>query len=108
MFRRILAAAVLLALAVVLVLAVWPQLLGLERTPVIAQLVSLRAMAVAVGIVLVVALGLIALTSAALRRLAASAALLLLVFCAITVAVLATRGFGAPGSRRRRRAMSSC
>ena len=31
MFSRILAAAVLLALAAVLVIAVWPQLLGLER-----------------------------------------------------------------------------
>jgi endonuclease/exonuclease/phosphatase (EEP) superfamily protein YafD len=37
---------------------------------------------------------LIALTSQAMRRFAASAALLLLVFCAISVAVLATRGFG--------------
>jgi endonuclease/exonuclease/phosphatase (EEP) superfamily protein YafD len=94
MFRRILAAAVLLALAVVLVIAVWPQLLGLERTPVIAQLVSVRAAAVAVAAVLVVGFTLVALASAGLRRFAASVALLLLVFCAISVAVLATRGFG--------------
>lgn len=94
MFRRILAAAVLLALAAVLVIAVWPQLLGLERTPVIAQLVSLRAAAVALAAILVVAFTLVALASAPLRRFAASVALLLLVFCAISVAVLATRGFG--------------
>lgn len=94
MFRRILAAAVLLALAAVLVIAVWPQLLGLERTPVVAQLVSLRAAAVAFAAILVVAFTLVALASAPLRRFAASVALLLLVFCAITVAVLATRGFG--------------
>lgn len=97
MFRRILAAAVLLALAAVLVIAVWPQLLGLERTPVIAQLVSLRAAAVALAAVLVVAFLLVALSSPPLRRFAASAALLLLVFCAVSVAVLATRGFGGGG-----------
>jgi endonuclease/exonuclease/phosphatase (EEP) superfamily protein YafD len=94
MFRRILAAAVLLALAAVLVIAVWPQLLGLERTPIIAQLVSLRAAAVALAAALVVGFTLIALASAPLRRFAASVALLLLVFCALSVAVLATRGFG--------------
>jgi endonuclease/exonuclease/phosphatase (EEP) superfamily protein YafD len=94
MFRRILAAAVLLILAAALVVAVWPQLLGLERLPVIAQLVSLRGFAVAVVVVLVVAFTLVALFSPRLRRFTASAALLLLVFCAISVAVLATRGFG--------------
>ena len=98
MFRRILAAAVLLALAVVLVLAVWPQLLGLERTPVIAQLVSLRGVRgrgrprarrrFRAGR---------SDLAPRLRRFAASVALLLLVFCAITVAVLATRGFGGGG-----------
>ena len=94
MFRRILAAAVLVALAAVLVIAVWPQLLGLERTPIIAQLVSLRAAAVAFAAILVVAFTLVALVSERLRRFAASVALLLLVFCAIRVAVLATRGVG--------------
>ena len=81
MFRRILAAAVLLALAAVLVIAVWPQLLGLERTPVIAQLVSLRAAAVALAAVLVVAFTLVALASAPpapLRRLGRAAAARLL------------------------------
>ena len=94
MFRRILAAAVLVALAAVLVIAVWPQLLGLERTPIIAQLVSLRAAAVAFAAILVVTFTLVALASARLRRFSASVALLLLVFCAISVAVLATRGVG--------------
>jgi endonuclease/exonuclease/phosphatase (EEP) superfamily protein YafD len=97
MFRRILAAAVLLALAVVLILALWPQLLGVERTPVIAQLVSLRALAVAVGVVLVIGFTLAALVNPGIRRFAASVALLLLVFCGISVAVLATRGFGSGG-----------
>ncbi|MEO5922037.1 MAG: endonuclease/exonuclease/phosphatase family protein [Pseudolysinimonas sp.] len=94
MFRRILAAAVLLALAAVLVVALWPQLLGLERLPLVAQLVSLRGAAVAIAAVLVVGILLIALVAPGVRRFAASVALLLLVFCAISVAVLATRGFG--------------
>ena len=95
MFRRIIAAAVLLALAVALVLALWPQLLGLERTPVIAQLVSLRGLAVAVAAALVVVLVCVLVLAPEARRFTASAALLLIVFCAINVAVLATRGFGA-------------
>jgi endonuclease/exonuclease/phosphatase (EEP) superfamily protein YafD len=94
MFRRILAAAVLLALAVVLVLALWPQLLGLERTPVIAQLVSLRGLAVALAAGLVIVLVFVLVLAPGARRFTASAALLLIVFCAISVAVLATRGFG--------------
>ena len=97
MFRRILSAAVLLALAVVLMLALWPQLLGLERTPVIAQLVSLRGMAVGLAAVLVVALLFVLALAPQARRFVASAALLLIVFCAISVAVLATRGFGGGG-----------
>jgi endonuclease/exonuclease/phosphatase (EEP) superfamily protein YafD len=94
MFRRIFAAAVLLALAVVLVLALWPQLLGLERTPVIAQLVSLRGLAVALAAGLVIVLVFVLVLAPGARRFTASAALLLIVFCAISVAVLATRGFG--------------
>jgi endonuclease/exonuclease/phosphatase (EEP) superfamily protein YafD len=94
MFSRIIAAAVLLALAVVLVLALWPQLLGLERTPVIAQLVSLRGMAVAIAAALVIVLVFVLVLAPQARRFTASAALLLIVFCAISVAVLATRGFG--------------
>jgi endonuclease/exonuclease/phosphatase (EEP) superfamily protein YafD len=97
MFSRILAAAVLLALAAALVVALWPQLLGLERLPIVAQLVSLRGTAVAVAAGLVVLFLLLALFSPGMRRFAASAALLLIVFCAVSVAVLATRGFGGGG-----------
>jgi len=96
MFRRILAAAVLLLLAVVLVIAGWPQLLGWERHTVVAQLVSLRGLAVLVGAGLVILFTLISLLTPHVRRLAGSAALLVLVFCAVTVAVLSTRGFGNP------------
>jgi endonuclease/exonuclease/phosphatase (EEP) superfamily protein YafD len=97
MFRRILAAAVLLALAVVLLLAGWPQLVGLERQPVVAQLVSLRGLAVLVAAGLVILFTLFSLVYPRSRRFTGSIALLLLVFSAVTVAVLATRGLGDPG-----------
>jgi endonuclease/exonuclease/phosphatase (EEP) superfamily protein YafD len=95
MFRRILAAAVLLLLAAALVVAGWPQLFGLERQAVIAQVVSLRGLGVLVAAGLVILFTLFSLLSPG-RRLAGSAALVLLAFSAVTVAVLATRGFGNP------------
>lgn len=91
---RILAAALLVVAAGVLLVLAWPQLFGLATAPVIAQLVSLRALVVVVGLVAVVALTLVALLSAGARRFLASLALAALVFCAINVVVLATRGFG--------------
>ncbi|HTE61817.1 MAG TPA: hypothetical protein VK631_15800, partial [Solirubrobacteraceae bacterium] len=96
MFRRILAAVALLALAAALLVAAWPQLLGLERQSVIAQVVSLRGLAVAIALLLVVTATLLALVYRGIRRFTASVALLILVFCAVSVAVLATRGFGSP------------
>lgn len=94
MIRRILSAALLLAFAAALLVAVWPQLFGLELSPVIAQIVALRAACCVLAAGLVVGFTLIALTSARVRRFAASAALVLLVFFAVSTAVLATRGFG--------------
>jgi endonuclease/exonuclease/phosphatase (EEP) superfamily protein YafD len=91
---RIIGAALLVAAAAALLVVAWPQVFGLATAPVIAQLVSLRGLVVAVGLVLVVALTLVALISTAVRRFAASLALVMLVFCAINVVVLATRGFG--------------
>ncbi|HWH25736.1 MAG TPA: endonuclease/exonuclease/phosphatase family protein [Pseudolysinimonas sp.] len=97
MFRRILAAAVLVATAGVLTLAVWPQLFGLERTPLVAQVVSLRGLAIVVAAVLVVVLIVIALATRAARRFSASLAVMLIVFGALTLALLGTRGAGGPG-----------
>jgi endonuclease/exonuclease/phosphatase (EEP) superfamily protein YafD len=96
MFRRILAAAALVALAIVLLLAAWPQLVGLERQAGIAQVVSLRGLAVLVAAALIILFGAFSLTAVRTRRFTTSVLVLLLAFCAITVAVLSTRGFGAP------------
>jgi endonuclease/exonuclease/phosphatase (EEP) superfamily protein YafD len=96
MFRRILSAAVLIALAAVLLLAVWPQLIGLERQPVVAQLVSLRGLAVLVAAVLVILFAFFSLVYPRSRRFTGGVAVVLLAFSAVTVAVLATRGFGNP------------
>src|SRR5690242_13197667 len=96
MFRRILAAAVLVALAVVLLVAGWPQLFGLERQAGIAQVVSLRGLAVLLAAALVILFTLMSLLSTRSRRFWGSIAVLLLAFSAVTVAVLATRGFGDP------------
>ncbi|MEO6532720.1 MAG: endonuclease/exonuclease/phosphatase family protein [Pseudolysinimonas sp.] len=92
MTRRFFAAAIVVIVAAALLIAVWPQLFGLERQTGVAQLVSLRGLAALVAGVGVVALLLIALLSRRVRRLAASIALLLLVFTGVTAAVLATRG----------------
>jgi endonuclease/exonuclease/phosphatase (EEP) superfamily protein YafD len=96
MFRRILAAAVLVALALALLLAVWPQLVGLERQAGLAQLVSLRGLAVLVGAALVILFLLISLVSPRTRRFTGGIGVLFLAFSVLTVLVLATRGFGDP------------
>lgn len=97
MFRRVLAAAVLVVVAVALALILWPQLLGLQREPVIAQVVSLRGLATALALLAVVALGLVAVMSRTLRRFAGGLALVVLVFAGVQLAVLSTRGGGDPG-----------
>jgi endonuclease/exonuclease/phosphatase (EEP) superfamily protein YafD len=94
MIRRIFAAAFLVVLALALLVFAWPQLFGMERTALVAQAVSLRGLAALVAIVGVVAFGLFAIGFKVARRFAASIALVLLVFSAINVAVLSTRGFG--------------
>jgi endonuclease/exonuclease/phosphatase (EEP) superfamily protein YafD len=91
---RILAAALVVLVAGALLVLAWPQLFGLATAPVIAQVVSLRALAVLVGVVAVVGLTLLALLSPRARRFLASLALVMLVFCAVNVAVLSSRGFG--------------
>ena len=97
MFRRFLAAVIILAVGAALIVTLWPQVFGLATSPVIAQVVSLRGLAAAIALVLVVGLTLVALIVGAARRFAASLAIMLLVFVVITAAVLSTRGFGNGG-----------
>lgn len=97
MTRRFFAAAIVVIVAAALLIAVWPQLFGLEREPVIAQVVSLRGLSAMVAGIGVVALLLIALISRRIRRLAATIALLLLAFVGVSAAVLATRGANPAG-----------
>jgi endonuclease/exonuclease/phosphatase (EEP) superfamily protein YafD len=96
MFRALGAIVVVVVAALCLVVA-WPQVFGLERAPIIAQAVSLRGLASAIALVLVVVLTLVALLSEPARRFAASLAVVLLAFVAINVAVLSIRGFGNAG-----------
>jgi hypothetical protein len=94
MFRRILAAAITLALAAFLLVIGWPQLFGLQRAPGVAHAVSFRGVAFVVALALIVLFTLIALISPRLRRFAAGLALVLVVFAAVTFGVLVLRGLG--------------
>ena len=94
MLRRFLAAAIIVILGLTLLVTAWPQLFGLQRAPGVAQLVSLRGLEIAIALFLVLALGFIAVVSPQLRRFTASLAIILLLFTAVTTAVLASRGFG--------------
>lgn len=96
MSRRTVAAVIIVLAAVALAILAWPQLFGLARAPVAAQVVSLRGLALVAGLVGALLLTVIALLSAIARRLAASLAIVLLAFCAVNGAVLATRGLGNP------------
>jgi endonuclease/exonuclease/phosphatase (EEP) superfamily protein YafD len=97
MIARVLAAIVVVAVIAVLLVSAWPQLFGLERSTVIAQLVSIRGLVTAIGLIAVLGLTLLALLAVPARRFAATLAVAVLVFCAIQVAVLSTRGFGNAG-----------
>jgi endonuclease/exonuclease/phosphatase (EEP) superfamily protein YafD len=94
MIRKVLAAILLLVAAGILLVALWPQLFGLQSAPVIAQVVSLRGLDVAIAIALIIVLGLIALAWRNARRFFGSLVLLLIVFCLLSVAILSVRGFG--------------
>ena len=94
MIRRILAATLIVVVCGVLAIAAWPQLFRLEWAPLVAQIVSLRAASIAVAAVAALLLLIVATVSSVARRLAGSLALVLIVFCTVSLAVLATRGFG--------------
>jgi endonuclease/exonuclease/phosphatase (EEP) superfamily protein YafD len=94
MIARIIPAVLLVVAGAILLVIAWPQLFFAEQLPLIAQVVSLRAVCVVVAVSLIVVMTLVALLARPLRRFAAFAALLLVLFSAVNVAVLAERGFG--------------
>lgn len=93
MLPRILTALLLGGAALLLLAFGWPRLFGLQNSWVVAHAVSLRGLGVAVAVAGLVVL--LLLTSIRpLRRLAASFAVLLLLFAVGNAAVLYTRGLG--------------
>ncbi|HMH59467.1 MAG TPA: endonuclease/exonuclease/phosphatase family protein [Galbitalea sp.] len=94
MIRKVLAVILVAVAAAILLVAVWPQLLGLQSAPVIAQVVSLRGVDIAIALALAVLFGLIASAWRGARRFLGTLAGLLLVFSLVSVAILGSRGFG--------------
>jgi endonuclease/exonuclease/phosphatase (EEP) superfamily protein YafD len=93
MIRRILAAVVVLVIAAILLVALWPQLFGLQEEFGVAQVVSLRGWAVVVGGGLAVIVGIVALGWRAARRFLGTITVLLLVFALANLAILNSRGW---------------
>ena len=94
MFRRVLAAVVVVVVAVILFVLAWPQFFGLQQTFGIVHVVSFRAGAAVIAVALIVVLTLLALLARPVRRFFATLAVLLLAFALVNAAVLSTRGFG--------------
>ncbi|WP_411698936.1 endonuclease/exonuclease/phosphatase family protein [Conyzicola sp.] len=94
MFRRVLAAAVIVVVAAALFVLAWPQFFGLQQAFGVAHVVSLRAAAALIALALIVVLTLLALLARPARRFFATLAVLLVVFALVNTAVLSTRGFG--------------
>lgn len=92
MFGRVLAAIVSVAVAIALVVIAWPQLFGQQQQPVIAQIVSLRGIAVCVAALVLVLLLIASATSRGARRFAGGLAIVVLAFGGVQLAVLSTRG----------------
>lgn len=94
MIRRFLAAVILVGVGSALLVIAWPSLVGLAEAPVVAQLVSVRALTATLAVGAAFTLALVAMLWAAARRFLAGLALLAMLFALVNVAVLSTRGFG--------------
>jgi len=94
MFRRVLSALVIVALAATLLIVAWPQLLGLQREAGVVQVTSMRGLLAAVAVLVAVLFALAALVSRGWRSFAGPVAVVLLVFAGVQLAVLSTRGAG--------------
>lgn len=79
-----------------LLLATWPQVLGLQRTVVIAQLTALRGLLVLVAVAAALIAGFVALRARPLRAFGGLIAAAFLAVAAINVAVISSRGLGGP------------
>jgi endonuclease/exonuclease/phosphatase (EEP) superfamily protein YafD len=93
MTRRLVAAILLVAAALILLVLLWPQLFHLQDQPYIAQVVSLRGLDLAIALVLLVLFVIAALAIRPLRRVLLSFVALLLVFSLVSFAILDARGF---------------
>lgn len=94
MIRRFLAAIIIVGAAAALLVIGWPSLFGVAQAPIVAQIVSLRALTSALAIGAALTLALMAVLWATARTFLAALALLAVLFAALNVAVLSTRGFG--------------
>ncbi|KQO84222.1 hypothetical protein ASF17_01425 [Frigoribacterium sp. Leaf263] len=94
MIRRLVALVLVLAAAAVLLIAVWPQALDLQRSWPAAQAVSFRVVGAGVAVVVAVVLLVIGLFARRIRSVTASVAVLALVAAAVSAGVLASRGIG--------------
>jgi endonuclease/exonuclease/phosphatase (EEP) superfamily protein YafD len=92
MFGRVLGAILVVAAAVALLVIGWPQLIGVQQQPVIAQIVSLRGIAVCVAALVLVLLLIATATSRTARRFTGALAVVVLAFGGLQLAVLSTRG----------------
>jgi endonuclease/exonuclease/phosphatase (EEP) superfamily protein YafD len=94
MFRRILAAALIIAFAAALLVVAWPQLFELHRVEFAAHAVSLRGAGIGVAMAMLAILLVLSAFVPSFRRLGASLSVLLVAFVAVNGVVLASRGFG--------------
>lgn len=94
MIRRLVFFVLLLALAAALFVAAFPQTFGLEQRYYVAQVIAFRGILVVVAVVLAIVLLFAGLPLRAARGLFSGAAVLLLVFAAVTGGVLVERGTG--------------
>jgi len=97
MFGRVLAAVIVLAVALVLLVIGWPQLLGLEQVDGVLQVVALRGACALMAIVLVVLLLLAMAAARRARRFLGAFVVLLVAFIALQGVALGSRGL-VPGS----------
>jgi endonuclease/exonuclease/phosphatase (EEP) superfamily protein YafD len=95
MFRRVLSAALLVVFGVALLIAAWPQLLGIQREAGVVQVTTMRGLLTAIALLGAVLFLLVAAVGRTVRRFAGAVALLLLLFAGVQLAVLSTRGAGA-------------